>query len=34
MTDTRGTVWSADPPQKDIDDLIFLEQNDQSVSQR
>ena len=34
MTDRRRLAWSGEPPQQDIDDLIFLGQSGPGVSQR
>jgi len=34
MTDTRRVSRAADPPQQDIDDLIFWGQTGPQVSQR
>ncbi len=34
MTEKRGTVRSTEPQPQDVDDLIFLGQSGQQVSQR
>ena len=34
MTDRRGFARGAEPPQQDVDDLIFSGQTDALVSQR
>ena len=34
MKDRVNFVWSADPAQQDVDDLIFWEQSGPKVSQR
>ncbi len=34
MTETQKPAWAAEPPQQDIDDLIFLGQTGPQVSQR
>ena len=34
MTDRWALAWDGQPPQQDVDDLIFQEQTDARVSQR